>query len=191
MGVLPYNILSLYHCIIDQDGMGMRYAFMGPMETIHLNAEGTQNYCDRYGEVPPQPISCQQNYKLRKPFFSQTIYNVSSDLGPIPTGWKQETEKDKAEVKKYKYTNIQSRINTIYRKYKVAALEATMCSTVPLEDLYKRRWSVVSATFQCISIYFCCVCYISMVYRRVWRDKRLAALAKLKRDMEREEAASN
>ena len=29
----------------------MRYAFMGPMETIHLNAEGTQNYCDRYGEV--------------------------------------------------------------------------------------------------------------------------------------------
>ena len=30
-----------------------------------------------------------------------------------------------------------------------------------------------------------------MVYRRVWRDKRLAALAKLKRDMEREEAASN
>ena len=31
--------------------MGMRYAFMGPMETIHLNAEGTQNYCDRYGEV--------------------------------------------------------------------------------------------------------------------------------------------
>ena len=44
-----------------------RYAFMGPMETIHLNAEGTQNYCDRYGD---------------------TIYNVSSDLGPIPTGWK-------------------------------------------------------------------------------------------------------
>ena len=51
------------------------------------------------------PISCQQDYELRKPFFSQTIYNVSSDLGPIPTGWKQETEKDKAEVGKYKYTN--------------------------------------------------------------------------------------
>merc|ERR1712156_1107668 len=97
--------------VVMKDGMGMRYAFMGPMETIHLNAEGTQNYCDRYGE---------------------TIYNVSSDLGPIPTGWKQETEKGKAEV-------------------------------AALEDLYKRR---------------------------VWRDKRLAALAKLKRDMEREEAAS-
>merc|ERR1712156_433223 len=56
--------------VVMKDGMGMRYAFMVPMETIHLNAEGTQNYCDRYGE---------------------TIYNVSSDLGPIPTGWKQET----------------------------------------------------------------------------------------------------
>lgn len=106
--------------VVMKDGMGMRYAFMGPMETIHLNAEGTQNYCDRYGH---------------------TIYNVSEDLGPIPTGWKQETEADKAEV---------------------AALEATMCSTVPLEELYKRR---------------------------VWRDKRLAALAKLKRDMDREEEA--
>lgn len=53
--------------VVMKDGMGMRYAFMGPMETIHLNAEGTQNYCDRYGE---------------------TIFNVSEDLGPIPTGWK-------------------------------------------------------------------------------------------------------
>ena len=51
-----FNLLlfkpKLYnHEVIFQDGMGMRYAFMGPMETIHLNAEGTQNYCDRYGEV--------------------------------------------------------------------------------------------------------------------------------------------
>ena len=29
-----------------------------------------------------------------------------------------------------------------------------------------------------------------MTLSRVWRDKRLAALAKLKRDMEKEEAAS-
>ena len=53
--------------VVMKDGMGMRYAFMGPMETIHLNAEGTHNYCDRYGE---------------------TIFNVSSDLGPVPSGWK-------------------------------------------------------------------------------------------------------
>ncbi|XP_060682694.1 lambda-crystallin homolog isoform X2 [Hemiscyllium ocellatum] len=29
-------------------GLGMRYAFMGPFETIHLNAEGLKNYCERY-----------------------------------------------------------------------------------------------------------------------------------------------
>merc|ERR1711915_586369 len=79
--------------VVMKDGMGMRYAFMGPMETIHLNAEGTQNYCDRYG---------------------QTIYNVSQDSGPIPEGWKQETETARAEV---------------------ASLASTMESTSPLAEL--------------------------------------------------------
>lgn len=43
------------------DGLGPRYAFMGPLQTAHLNAEGMLNYCERYGE---------------------TIYNVSQTLGP-------------------------------------------------------------------------------------------------------------
>lgn len=30
------------------DGLGMRYAFLGPLETAHLNAEGWLNYCERY-----------------------------------------------------------------------------------------------------------------------------------------------
>jgi len=105
--------------VVMKDGMGMRYAFMGPLETIHLNADGTQNYVDRYGE---------------------TIYNVSQDLGEIPTGWRQQSEEDKKET---------------------ASLHSTMCTTVPLEELDSRR---------------------------VWRDKRLAALAKLKRDMDRSES---
>ena len=45
-------------------------------------------------------------------------------------------------------------------KAEVASLEATMMKEIPAEELYKRR---------------------------VWRDKRLAALSKLKRDMDREE----
>merc|ERR1712062_763444 len=145
--------------VVMKDGMGMRYAFMGPMETIHLNAEGTQNYCDRYGE---------------------TIYNVSSDLGPIPTGWKQETEKDKAEV---------------------AALEATMCSTVPLEDLYKIS-DFMEHKAQFIVAHPCNPPYHTPMVELVpapWTSTEvragvralMAALAKLKRDMEREEAASN
>jgi len=104
--------------VVMKCGMGMRYAFMGPMETIHLNAEGTQNYCDRYG---------------------QTIFDVSSDSGPVPTGWKQESQADRDEV---------------------ASLHAKMSKDIPQEKLYERR---------------------------VWRDKRLAALAKLKRDMDKAE----
>ncbi|XP_014279515.1 lambda-crystallin homolog [Halyomorpha halys] len=30
------------------EGLGMRYAFLGPLETAHLNAEGMENYVERY-----------------------------------------------------------------------------------------------------------------------------------------------
>eukprot|EP00731_Ephydatia_muelleri_P032089 Em0023g596a len=48
------------------EGLGMRYSFMGPFETIHLNANGVEDYCHRYGanittvcesEAPPRPLS--------------------------------------------------------------------------------------------------------------------------------------
>lgn len=45
------------------EGLGPRYAFMGPLETAHLNAEGMENYCERY---------------------SKTIYNVSMTMGETP-----------------------------------------------------------------------------------------------------------
>ncbi|XP_062141328.1 lambda-crystallin homolog [Drosophila sulfurigaster albostrigata] len=45
------------------DGLGMRYAFLGPLETAHLNAEGIENYNERY---------------------SKTIYAVSETMGPTP-----------------------------------------------------------------------------------------------------------
>jgi len=45
------------------DGLGMRYAFLGPFETAHLNAEGMANYFERY---------------------SKTIYAVSETMGPTP-----------------------------------------------------------------------------------------------------------
>lgn len=35
-----------------KDGLGLRWSFMGPFETIDLNAPGgVQDYCDRYGEM--------------------------------------------------------------------------------------------------------------------------------------------
>ncbi|XP_054091953.1 lambda-crystallin homolog [Zeugodacus cucurbitae] len=45
------------------DGLGMRYAFLGPLETAHLNAEGMTNSLERY---------------------ANTIYAVSQTMGPTP-----------------------------------------------------------------------------------------------------------
>lgn len=45
------------------EGLGMRYAFLGPLETAHLNADGFVNYCERY---------------------SDTIRSVSEDFKPPP-----------------------------------------------------------------------------------------------------------
>lgn len=36
--------------LVMSDGLGMRYAFIGPLETMHLNAEGVTSYCERYSE---------------------------------------------------------------------------------------------------------------------------------------------
>ncbi|KAH3737977.1 lambda-crystallin homolog [Dreissena polymorpha] len=32
------------------NGLGMRYAFIGPLETMHLNANGIKDYCERYAQ---------------------------------------------------------------------------------------------------------------------------------------------
>jgi len=45
------------------DGLGLRYAFMGPWETAHLNAAGMKEYFEKYADG---------------------IYKVSEDFGPNP-----------------------------------------------------------------------------------------------------------
>lgn len=44
-------------------GLGWRYAFMGPLETAHLNAEGWMDYCSKY---------------------TNTIHSVSQTFKPLP-----------------------------------------------------------------------------------------------------------
>merc|ERR1711935_682470 len=65
--------------VVMRDGLGLRFAFMGPMETIHLNAMGLKKYCETYGE---------------------TIYNVSKTMGDIPSAWLMRTEEDKTKIEK-------------------------------------------------------------------------------------------
>lgn len=45
------------------EGLGWRYAFLGPLETAHLNAEGFVDYCNKY---------------------SKTIHSVSQTFKPLP-----------------------------------------------------------------------------------------------------------
>ena len=54
-----------------------RYAVIGPMEVIHLNAEGTVNYFERYGN---------------------TITSISNQMKDVPEAFKMQTEEQKAEV---------------------------------------------------------------------------------------------
>ena len=63
--------------VVMRDGLGLRYAFMGPMETIHLNAMGLKKYCETYGE---------------------TISNVSKTMGDIPSAWLMKSESDISQV---------------------------------------------------------------------------------------------
>lgn len=46
------------------DGLGMRYAFLGALETAHLNAEGMTNYCERYGKTIYEVSSTQLNVTI-------------------------------------------------------------------------------------------------------------------------------
>ncbi|PVD28443.1 hypothetical protein C0Q70_11031 [Pomacea canaliculata] len=36
--------------VVMRDGLGPRYAFIGPLETMHLNADGIVDYCKRYAD---------------------------------------------------------------------------------------------------------------------------------------------
>lgn len=92
------------------DGLGMRYAFTGPFETCHLNAEGILDYCSRYGE---------------------SINRVLSSLGPPPS--------------------MAPNTETVRR------ISAALDERIPAEHLSNRRQ---------------------------WRNDRLIALAKIKKQMD-------
>lgn len=61
------------------EGLGMRYAFLGALETAHLNAEGMLNYCERY---------------------AKSIYSTSKTFKPIPLMEGPQAEKVADELNK-------------------------------------------------------------------------------------------
>ncbi|XP_068184622.1 lambda-crystallin homolog isoform X1 [Antennarius striatus] len=69
--------------LVMSEGLGMRYAFIGPMETMHLNApEGLQDYMKRYGEGIRRLLT---SFGPVPDFFSEgatSIYNDVYELIP-------------------------------------------------------------------------------------------------------------
>lgn len=59
------------------EGLGMRYAFLGPLETAHLNAEGMLEYAEKY---------------------AKGIVKVSKTFGPVPSYDGQTLAKVNAEL---------------------------------------------------------------------------------------------
>lgn len=65
------------------DGLGMRYAFLGPMETTHLNAEGNFHAFLRVRLIDFN-FSHFQGFISYCERYSKTIHAVSETMGPTP-----------------------------------------------------------------------------------------------------------
>ncbi|XP_073899775.1 lambda-crystallin homolog isoform X5 [Castor canadensis] len=63
--------------LVMSDGLGMRYAFIGPLETMHLNAEGMISYCDRYSEGMKRVL---KTFGPIPEFSRATVEKVNQDL---------------------------------------------------------------------------------------------------------------
>jgi 3-hydroxyacyl-CoA dehydrogenase len=66
-----------------RDGLGLRWAFMGPFETIELNAPGgTPDYCARYGETL---YRCSARPVTPDVWGPENIARVAADWGRSPS----------------------------------------------------------------------------------------------------------
>ncbi|CAG0887562.1 unnamed protein product [Cyprideis torosa] len=108
-------------------GLGMRYAFLGPLEVAHLNAEG------KYFIPSRNPALSVVGMKAYLRTYGEAMLKAADDLGPVP----HESYKEGTPT-----------ANDICRQLE---------ELVPLDQLQARR---------------------------AWRDKRVAALAKLKKDLD-------
>ncbi|XP_028992830.1 lambda-crystallin homolog [Betta splendens] len=64
--------------LVMSEGLGMRYAFIGPMETMHLNApEGLGDYMNRYGRSITRMLN---SFGPVPDFLSQTSKNIINEM---------------------------------------------------------------------------------------------------------------
>ncbi|XP_013874436.1 lambda-crystallin homolog [Austrofundulus limnaeus] len=64
--------------LVMSEGLGMRYAFIGPMETMHLNAaEGLEDYMKRYGEGITRLLT---SFGPVPDFFGEAAKNIIKEM---------------------------------------------------------------------------------------------------------------
>ncbi|XP_061580333.1 lambda-crystallin homolog [Cololabis saira] len=64
--------------LVMSEGLGMRYAFIGPMETMHLNApEGLEDYMKRYGEGITRVLN---SFGPVPDFFSEQAKSITKEM---------------------------------------------------------------------------------------------------------------
>ncbi|XP_001630887.2 lambda-crystallin [Nematostella vectensis] len=59
------------------EGLGLRYSLIGPFETMHLNADGIRDYCQRYGDNIHHIV---KNSTTPSPLTGATLDTVEEDL---------------------------------------------------------------------------------------------------------------
>ena len=59
------------------EALGLRYAFLGPLETTHLNANGFRDYCERYG---PGVYAVSQTFKPAPEIVGPTVDQIANSL---------------------------------------------------------------------------------------------------------------
>ncbi|XP_065907508.1 lambda-crystallin-like isoform X1 [Dysidea avara] len=73
------------------EGLGLRYAFVGPLETMHLNAGGIKDYCERYGANIKRVVTDEHT----------TARDLSGDtLAKLSEHYNKQTPLDKLEEKR-------------------------------------------------------------------------------------------
>ncbi|GFO12300.1 lambda-crystallin-like protein [Plakobranchus ocellatus] len=157
------------------DGLGPRYAFIGPLETMHLNADGIVDYCKRYAQgaynvcstFKPPPIL--YDVPTAEQMLQEIQKTIPVEKVPERRRWRDERLSALAALKK--------RIVDYCKRYAQGAYN--VCSTFkPPPILYD-----VPTAEQMLQEIQKTIPVEKVPERRRWRDERLSALAALKKSM--------
>lgn len=144
------------------DGLGMRYAFLGALETAHLNAEGMANYCERYNKSIYDVI-IHEHYDSKQLWFQSRLININMfcSVGKHDNGWNATHD----------WTSGWGDFETIERNHPIGQIGRTTClarrmphKVEPIEKKY------LNALLCSRSMYFFCNGLMNWKYFNINED---------------------